>query len=63
VLNLPEFSADRVVKRLIVWAAIICVGGAGFLAYWSYSGKIEPSKELKGGLKAMTDPESVVNDL
>ena len=63
MLTLPEFSADRVIKRLVVWGAIILVFGAGFLAYWGYSGRIEPSQELKGGLKAMTDPESVIKDL
>ena len=63
MLTLPEFSADRVVKRLVVWGAIICIFGVGCLAYWSYSGKMKPSKELKGGLKAMTDPEGVANDL
>ena len=50
-------------KKLFLLCVCVVLALAGYFFYSLRSSKVKASSEMKTGLKALTDPESVVKDL
>ena len=63
MLDLPEFSADRIVRRIVLWALVFGFIGAGYLAYRHEHNRAKAAQKVTTPLKVMVNPESVLKDL
>jgi hypothetical protein len=54
---------ERIRRRVYLFIAVILVIFAAYRIYQHDRHKIKASKEMKQGVKVLTDPESVVKDL
>jgi hypothetical protein len=54
---------ERVRRRIYLFTAILLVLLIGYRAYQRDRKKVRASSELKQGMKALTNPESLVKDL
>lgn len=63
MLELPEFSADRIVRRIVLWVLVFGFIGAGYLAYRHEHNRAKATRKVTTPLKVMVNPESVLKDL
>jgi hypothetical protein len=60
--DLPDYNS-RTKKRVLLFAVLFVCIAAAALIYRHDRHTTRPSQELKSGIKALTDPESLVKDL
>jgi hypothetical protein len=60
--DLPDYNS-RIKKRLLLFAMLVLAVAAFVLIHRHNRAAIRPSQEMKTGVKALTDPESVAKDL
>ena len=53
----------RVRRRILLLAMLSLIVAAAIGLHRHQRGKVKPSKEMKQGVKVLTDPESVVDEL
>jgi hypothetical protein len=60
--DLPDYNS-RIKKRLLLFAMLMLAVAAFFFLHRHDRAKVQPSQEMKTGVKVLTDPESVAKDL
>jgi cbb3-type cytochrome oxidase subunit 3 len=63
MLNLPEFSPDRILRRCVLWVLILCFIAVGYLAYRHERNRARATRNANSPLKVLVDPESALKDL
>ena len=63
MLELPEFSADRIVRRVVLWVVVFGFIAAGYFAYRHEHNRAKSAHKVTTPLKVMVNPESVLKDL
>jgi hypothetical protein len=63
MLDLPEFSADRIVRRCVLWFLIFGFIAAGYFAYLHEHNRAKAAQKVTTPLKVLVNPESVIKDL
>jgi hypothetical protein len=56
-------SMERSRTMLFLLCVCLAIVLAGYVIYRHKSSNVQPSSEMKTGVKVLTDPESVVKDL
>ncbi len=54
---------ERIRRKVYLFLALVVVTFAAYRVYRHDRVKVKPSKEMRQGLKVLTDPESLVKDL
>jgi hypothetical protein len=62
MLELPEFSSDRILRRCVLWILILGFIAAGYFAYRHEHNRAKAAPRSQTGLKTVVDPESVMKD-
>ena len=63
MLNLPEFSSDRIIRRIVLWMLIFAFLAAGYLAYRHEHNRAKQARKVTTPLKVLLNPESATNEL
>lgn len=63
MLNLPEFSADQIIRRIVLWLLIFAFLTAGYLAYRHEHNRAKQSRKVTTPLKVLVNPEAITKDL
>lgn len=63
MLNLPEFSSDRILRRCVLWGVIFFLIITGYLAYRHERNRARAARNGNSPLKVLVNPESALKDL